>query len=252
MSQDRYVICMKWGELYDSTYVNILYNAVKEFCTYSVKMICLTDDPSGIDSAVECRAIPDVGIPQEKWYHGAWPKLTIFSDVLDDLEGRVLFIDLDMIIVDSIDPFFERDGGIVMIDGGDNWKFVSDQYEVYPSSGIFAFDGGTQKQMYNTFISDQKAAYANFDLEQDFIGAHSEDVRFWPIDWITSFKRHHRRPLVLDFFLPPKKPLPPVKIVAFHGDPRPADLLKSRWYKFPRTVKGPVPWVKDYWDKFSD
>ena len=251
MTKKLYIVFMKWGSLYNADYVNRLYNAINANTNHELQFICLTDESGGIHSNIDCRAIPDYGIPHEKWYDGAWPKLSVFGDVLDDLVGRALFVDLDTVICGNIDSFFELEGGLVMIDGGANWVAPSNPGPASPMSSIFAFTPGEQRAMFDEFMADQSKVYNTFRLEQDFVGARATGVRFWPKGWIVSFKRHLRQPLLLDLFLYPKKPTGTTKAIAFHGDPRPVDLLKRRWWKFPHSVKGPVPWFKEYWDKYS-
>jgi hypothetical protein len=44
----RNVICMKWGTKYGPEYVNRLYAMVRRHLTGDFRMVCLTDDPTGI------------------------------------------------------------------------------------------------------------------------------------------------------------------------------------------------------------
>lgn len=62
-AEQRYVICMKWGDKYGAEYVNRLYNMVSRHLTLDFQMICLTDDSSGIDPAVTCHPIPEMDLP---------------------------------------------------------------------------------------------------------------------------------------------------------------------------------------------
>ena len=55
---------------------------------------------------------------------------------------------------------------------------------------------------------------------------------------------------MVDWFLPQRTPPPGTKIVAFHGDPRPIDVVRQGnhyWNEWPRRGRGPIPWVRDYW-----
>ena len=64
MSQaQNHILCMKWGDKYGPEYVNRLYNMVKQHLTLPFTFICLTDDPTGINPAVQCHPIPDLGLP---------------------------------------------------------------------------------------------------------------------------------------------------------------------------------------------
>jgi hypothetical protein len=89
---------MRWGTLFPAVYVNILYSAVKTHLSPPFRFICFTDEPSGLHPDIEVRPIPDLGLPQQAWATGAWPKIGVFAKEAFDFEGRALFIDLDTMI----------------------------------------------------------------------------------------------------------------------------------------------------------
>ena len=108
------VLCIKWGKKYGPDYVNKLHNMVRRHLHRPFRFVCLTDDGAGIDPAIEVKPIPMVGFDEfdqrKPWTFGhGWLKLTSFTAPLYDLTGRTLFLDLDIVIVDSLDPFFERE-----------------------------------------------------------------------------------------------------------------------------------------------
>jgi hypothetical protein len=245
------VLSMKWGTLYPADYVNRLFKAA---CTNSkrpVHFVCFTDNSAGLDPNIDARPIPDVGVPMEKHYSGAWPKMTLFGRHYNDLSGRALFIDLDTMILDDIDPFYDVPGGIVMLNTGQNWVDHVTHHAPLPASGVFTMDVGSQVDMYDRFIADQAQAYADFQLEQEFIAAYADDVQLWDTHWVLSFKAHLRQPLIKDWLFEPKTPPKGAKMVAFHGNPRPIELLKNDWDKFPHHGRGPVSWFQEYWDRYS-
>ena len=86
---------MKWGTLYGPEYVNRLYSMVKKNLTYDFKMVCFTDDTSGIDDEVDCYDIPEMNlrtdIPERMW-----KKIATFKEDLYGLKGRAIFLDLDL------------------------------------------------------------------------------------------------------------------------------------------------------------
>ena len=94
------VICIKWGESYDVEYVNNLYCMVKRNISLPFRFICLTDNFKGLLSDIEAK--PFYNSQLKGW----WSKIEIFRKPLYDFEGPMLFIDLDMLIVDNIDCFF--------------------------------------------------------------------------------------------------------------------------------------------------
>lgn len=94
------VVCLKWGTLYGPEYVNNLYAMVRRNLTKPFRFVCFTDDPRGLFPQIETRPI---GNDLKGW----WGKIHYFKKPLSDLTGPVLAIDLDMVIVDNIDCFFD-------------------------------------------------------------------------------------------------------------------------------------------------
>ena len=90
------VVCIKWGTKYPPEYVNHLARAVRRHLTLPHRFVCLTDDPRGIDADVETK-------PLAEELPGWWNKLALFQPRVHDLEGTLLFIDLDMVVVGNLD-----------------------------------------------------------------------------------------------------------------------------------------------------
>ena len=85
----------------------------------SASSACATT-AEGIDAGIDVRPIPPVGFApfdnREPWSFGhGWLKLTSFADPLYDLQGPTLFLDLDIVIVDNIDCFFDHPGTFCVI-----------------------------------------------------------------------------------------------------------------------------------------
>lgn len=252
MVPDRIVLCMKWGRLFPADYVNVLYNACRAAISGPFRFVCLTDDASGFAQGIEAFPIPDIGLAPAEWYtKGVWPKLALYVPDLHGLRGRALFIDLDMIVLRGLDAMFDHGSGFISTDMGESWRPKGRPGALKePGTCVFAFDLGAEPQILTAFQADPAAAKRAFANEQDFAGAHARSMGFWPEGWIISFKRHLRQPIGLDLVLPPRAPGPKVRIVAFHGDPRPIALVPRRaghWDRFPHMGHGQVGWVRDYW-----
>ncbi|MCT8160372.1 hypothetical protein [Pseudoruegeria sp. SHC-113] len=249
-TQDRVVICMKWGTLYPGSYVNVLYRAVCKHLAPPFRFVCLTNEPEGLDPNIEHFPLPDLDLPPERYGAGAWPKLGMFKEDLYGLTGRALFIDLDSVIIGRLEPFFEMEGQFISIAGGPGWRRGSENPTPRLASGVFAFDLGSQPQVLENFLKDKEAAYAQFQNEQQVIEHYVHGWKTWPKPWVISFKKHLRQPLIVDRFKAPRDPDPGTLIVAFHGDPRPIEVIGRNdkpWGKFPHYGRKPIPWVRDYW-----
>ncbi len=239
---------MKWGTLYSADYVNVLYSAVREHLAGPFRFVCLTDAPEGIRPEVECLPIPDIGLLPEHWRSGAWPKIGVFLSDLYGLSGRALFIDLDMIICGELRDFFtfaEDTSDLVAIDEG-GWVAKPPS----TASAVLGFNIGKLGHLVQDLRQNRDAIIGRCGLEQRYLHEAAGTVQYWPQGWVISFKRHLRRPLGLDRLLLPKPPAPDVRIVAFHGTPRPMDLIRAeggRRDRFPHYIGRQVPWVVDYW-----
>lgn len=83
------ILTLKYGEKYSSDYVNKIVEKTNRKYEY----FCITDDPSGLDPAVNTIELPDN-------VEGHWIKVWMYS--LENL-GDVLYLDLDVEIQQNID-----------------------------------------------------------------------------------------------------------------------------------------------------
>lgn len=250
----RVVICMKWGALFSAEYVNVLYNACKRHINGEFRFVCLTDDANGLQADIESYPIPDIGLEERHYYHGCWPKISIFAANLYGLTGRALYIDLDMIILNSLDDFFEISGDLVAID---NATFVTNPRKataVRTMGGLLAFDLGKLDYVLTELQANRDTFITKYDTDQVYLHHAVKDIRYWKAQWLQSFKYHLRQPILIDRFLPPRKPALETKILVFHGNPRPIDLIRpsnNNWGNFPHYGRGAVDWMVDYWRQNS-
>jgi len=251
---ERIVLCMKWGTLFPADYVNVLFRACRANISGPFRFVCLTDDAKGLAPGIESMAIPDIGLRPEQWYTpGVWPKIALYLPDLGGLCGRALFIDLDMAVVGRLDEFFDLPGDYNCLGVGPGWApgAAPDALRTV-GTGVFAFDIGAQAQIARAFMADRDGIIGRFRNEQDFVAASARGIAFWPREWVISFKRHLAHRFGLSLLLPVRRPPATARIVAFHGEPRPAVLLKPEiWGRFPHIGRGPVGWLRDYWDRYA-
>ena len=248
---DRVILCMKWGTLYEPEYVNVLFNAARANVTGDFRFVCLTNDATGFVDGIESYPILDIGLRPQDYGHGAWPKLTVFSKDLYDLNGRALFIDLDTVICGNLDHMFDYGSGLVALDSRP-WRYRSGPART--GTGVFGFDIGSMEYIFERIKKNRDWLIDTYKIEQDFIHGEVSEIKYWPDEWIRSFKYHQRVPILLDRFIGPKPPSQEAKILCFHGTPRPIDLIrpiKGNWDRFPHYGKNSVPWMVDYWTKYG-
>lgn len=243
---------MKWGTLYSAEYVNVLYRACQRYISGEFRFVCLTGEPQGLLAGIDVFPIPDIGLEHSHYYDGAWPKIGVFSSDLYGLRGRCLFIDLDTVILDSLDPLFDVPGQLVAIN---NAPWSNSRMSSRTMSSVFAFDIGNLAHVVDNLKIRRDVLIAKYKIEQEYLHHAVDEITYWPQDWLVSFKYHLRQPLVLDRFLQPKSPPERAKLVIFHGRPRPIDLVRStkgNWERFPHYGSGAVGWMARYWDSNGD
>lgn len=242
---------MKWGKAYAPDYVNVLASAVRKHLKTPYRFVCLTDDPTGLSPDIEALPIPNMGLSAGNHSFGAWPKISMFKPDLHGLSGRALFIDLDSMICGDLAPMFDHPGSLVMVE---EWRRPIDWFKVNRpirgASMVISFDIGSMGHVYDELVSRPEHWTSTVRNDQRFMWKLHDDVTFWPDDWVISFKRHLLHPPLVNRFVPPKSPPEGTRILAFHGRPRPAELVPGRnqvWGDFWRAGRGPVPFFRDYW-----
>ncbi len=241
LEQDNIILCMKWGTKYGPEYVNRLYHMVKKNLTLPFKMVCLTDDTSGIEPDILCFPIPPLELPPGSPERG-WNKLSTFEPDLYGLKGQALFLDIDIIILDNIDEFFTYPGEFLIIH---DWKRP---WRVTGNSSVYRFKLGAFPDILPYFRAHFDDIRQKFRNEQAylswFINTHHQ-LSYWPKDWCKSYKYHSLKPLPLGLWQAPVIPQD-AKILVFHGEVNPPDALKGGGGKWYRHVL-PAPWIADYW-----
>ncbi len=243
----RNVLCMKWGTRYGPHYVNRLYAMVRRNLEGEFRFLCLTDDASGLRSEVEVRPIPDLGLPEgaRRW---AWPKLGVFHASLGDLEGDCLFLDLDIVILASVDCLFEfaPEAFCIIEDWVPPLRRVVARRPGVGNSSVFRFGSGSMTGIVEDFLADRDSHLGAFRNEQRYLSAWlGEERRWWPGDWIVSFKRHCLPPRVLSGIVGVEPP-PEARVVVFHGDPKPCAVAEGAWFGAWGRARR-VEWVERAW-----
>jgi len=193
------VCCVKQGTLYSADYVNKLAASVRRNLTLAHQFVCFTDDPHGLNADIQIARLPD-GL--EGW----WGKLALF-DQANLGSSRILFFDLDTVILGSLDQIAAYDGPFAILRDfmfPKRWQsavmawapsaLTQSIWTKWNEAGRPRVNGGDQAWI----VQLLNGQYA--DVWQDlFPGA------------FVSYK-------VDCFYMPPK---PDAKVLCFHGEPRP-------------------------------
>jgi hypothetical protein len=239
-SGERIVLCMKWGTKYGPEYVNRLHAMVQRHLAGPFRFVCLTDDARGVRAGVECLPLPTLDLAPGA--DRGWPKLTTFKADLHGLRGRALFVDLDIVIVDDITPFFEWPGAFLIIK---DWKRP---WRVTGNSSVYRFEIGAHADVLQHFVDHQADVRARHRNEQEYL-SHALQAQgrlsYWPAGWCRSFKYHCIPRWPTNFWRPPDIPAG-TRIVIFHGEVNPPDALAGRRNRRWRHML-PATWVAHHW-----
>jgi hypothetical protein len=204
------IVCVKHGSLYGADYVNRLYAMVARNLTagHEGRFICFTDDDAGIRQEIHCRPLP-------KGILGWWNKLALFAPGEFERHDRILYFDLDTVMVGDLDEIARYDGEFAILrdfyreDGWQSsvmaWKsgFGAEIWQRWNREGRPEADGGDQEWIEHVFKN--KWPVIQPEILQDL----------YPGKFV-SYKR--------DCI-----PYPPegASVVVFHGEPKPHDCGRS-------------------------
>ena len=240
------VVCIKWGNKYGPDYVNRLHRMVSMHLTLPHRFVCITEDPSGINSTVECLPMLDDSL--EKQYN----KISLFKPDIHGIQGKVLFLDLDVVITGSLDELFEFDAPLNIIAG-----YAKRNKETDYNSSVFLFRAGALPGIWHEFQKNRASLLEELPGDQAWITRATKSlgtpVTVWPSGWMVSFKKHCDsarqqrfgrigRVLGLGLDNKPAKVPEGAKIVVFHGKPDPVDVVDGPWRERRR-----APWIRTCW-----
>ena len=255
------ILTLKWGTLYSAEYVNRLYRGVKRNMKRDFRFVCVTDDPTGLDPAIDVQPIPSRPSEMKNLYtyeKNGWPniyvKLLVFQPGFAQLEGPTLFLDIDQIITGDLDRFFDYKPGEFCIIH--NWvelrKRLFRKVPFVGNSSCFRFEAGKMGYVYDLFIKEIDEALDDriWSTEQEYMthAVGHDKVNFWPDNFVRSFKRTCTWPWPLNHFLMPRL-APDTSILCFHGKPTPEQAIIGYRGKHLNTWTKPCPWVKELWEQ---
>ena len=237
------IICMKWGDKFPVSYVNKLYAMVERNLTIPFRFVCFTEDEKGIRSEVEIQPLPTMDLPNNIPERG-WKKLSVFAENFGGLSGTTLFLDLDVVIVDTMDDFFTIPGDFLI--AFDSKKARKKE----GNSSVFRFEIGKHSQILDYFKKNFEQVRSEVRHEQAYLSREMNKLgkmQFWPIAWVPSFKYHCAPSWINSWVTAPSIPKD-TKIILFHGLPNPPEAIKGVSGKWYRHIQ-PSPWIEKYWSE---
>ena len=216
-----HVVCVKWGDLYSSEYVNNLYEGVKVNTTLDFEFICFTENSKGVNEEIFCRTLPNNGL------QGWWNKMYLFSNDIG-ITDRIFYFDLDTVIVGNIDEIMKFDGEFAIL--RDFYRARRNPQARDYGSGLMAWKGGWGHNIWSDFYANKEKNTKIGAGDQKYLMnvIPSDKVTYWQ-DFVPgqviSYKAHVRDEGVKDQ-IPDN-----ARIICFHGKPRPHEVRNLDWMK---------------------
>ena len=205
---------------------------VKRNLTIDYEFVCYTEDPTGIDPNITVKPLPDIDIK------GWWFKILFFNPE-HELQGNILFLDLDVVVFKNIDNLFTYKPGRFCIIRDFNRHHLK-AYQGMNSS-IFRITTGSSIGLYKNFIKNTQTVTRRYRGDQEYIYSQLKSgFEFWPDEWIQSYKweMRGRENIIREGTKRKLKKgsptiLPDTRVAVFHGEPNPHECED--------------PWVIEHW-----
>lgn len=204
------VVFVWWGNLYPVKYVENLRNSIKRNLSIPYKLYCITernDVPDGV-----------IKIPTPNKNKGWWQKVNLFHPELFDSSQRILYLDLDVIVVGSLDKIASVQEPFCMIENyGPNKRHAA-----HNSSVMVWTPTEKTHRIYTTFSLD---VMKELHGDQCYIWrVRGNNIWNFPKSWIVSYKYSK-----LSKWNHIGKD---TSVFVFHGNPKPAqikDYPREHW-----------------------
>lgn len=180
------VVCVYWKGKFrgrEKSYTAYWVERLREMvaCTLDLphEFVCLSN------TTVPCKKLE----LYNPYHHvGWWSKINLFQPGLFD--GRVLYLDLDLVVLRDLKAFVEYDSKFALVPAFGNPGLEKGVVHKFNSS-IMAFDANTEltDDLWYTFIQNSEAIMERFRGDQDYIAFQGADrLDRFPKEWTTKLR----------------------------------------------------------------
>jgi len=228
MKNDLTICCFSWGgwcQAKGEMYVNRLYRGVQRFLKKPFRFVCFTDDENmRVEEEVE---LLPMDVPFWRW--NLRKQLLYKPD--NGLTGRVVCLDLDVVITGSLSELVMYDGPFITCEAAYHKDRVG--------GSMIGFEAGTLvEELWSPLISNPTM----YERETNGMERRYLEMRFDSLGFKPDFWQHKYPGQVLSYKLDCQEGLPDnARVVRFHGIPRPHDVEKMI-----DTSQKDI-WMKEFW-----
>lgn len=205
------IFCVYVGDAYTIDYVQNLKRGLDKYVDQAYTFNIFTDRRDQLDQLQELgvvHTVPYLTVDKKWWY-----KMCMFDQRLG-ITGPVLYLDLDVVIVNNIDLLVTRDDKFRMIHDF-NRSNVGPQYPKSNSS-VMSWTFEKHHYLWERFKMDIPTHTSRMAGDQDFIHLNAINRAWWIDNWIVSYKWEYQKGKMYD----PDQ----TKILVFHGKPKPHEV----------------------------
>lgn len=224
------VACVLWGNKFSEDYLYNLKSMVERNTTVDHRFVVLSDrSRKGIDSVI-----------LKPGFHGWWNKLQLF-DTFHRLGPRVVYFDLDTLIVNNIDWLMEYKGNFMGIEDVGAVNAHQPHLKNTLMSGVMSWDSNYAGQIWNEFILRKDTAVTQFRGDGEYLNGN-----------IPKYDREllqHKYPGKLKSYkyqIYNKGIDKETSIICFHGRPSIIQAINET-VQTPFATYEPKQWIKEYW-----
>ena len=228
MEKVKNCACVIHGDAYSWNYVERLYNMLKANSTHEIRMHVFTESHRDVPAHMikhELQEWPGISGPKKSW----WYKMQMFNPAHN--LGRVLYFDLDTVIVDNIDWIWQLNDQYFWAIRDFKYLWRESWYGI--NSSVMIWDTSRFNWIWNDFCSKNiNATVRLFHGDQDYLNSilTEKTRKFFNTDFVKSWRwqckdggfdiksRSYRTPNSGTSILPC------TKIMVFHGTPKPHEI----------------------------
>lgn len=183
-------VLVKGPVAYTPEYVVRLRRMVARYLPEKFQFVCLTDDPGALPDDVDVLAIPPTHLAVPENGRGYWAKVQLFNRA-NGFTGRVLFLDLDVLVVGDLKPIVDAPTSLALCD--DPFAGVEGERDRYGrqvirafNSSVMAWDAGTCDALYDDWRVD---VTQRLSTDQDWIAEQRPDAIALPLAWFPRLSQ---------------------------------------------------------------
>lgn len=178
---------------YTPEYVIRLERMVRKFLNRPFRFVCFTDRPEAFRAPIETVRIP-ANLPGCAEAIGYWNKLQLFNPA-HGLTGRVLFLDLDVLVVGDLSPLVDYPARFALVaDELALTRPARDRNTVGQTilrkfnASAMAFDPEATSVLWSDWTPD---VTRRLQSDQDWYAQRLPDAAAMPVEWFPRISRVH-------------------------------------------------------------